>query len=238
VTFPDDFNLADYFLFDREREGMGQRTAIRFGDRAWTYRDVADRSRALARFLVAAGVRPEQRVYVVLPDVPPFAWSIFGILAAGGVLTMGNPVAPIDDLAYVVDYVRAAALITTPEVAAQLAPRLPDCVQTILLAPDAPTGADPEAAVEISGEVVRMGRQALSLDAAIQRGRELATPLPALHRDHPGRPADLRRARQVGGHSAQGTGCAHRGQRSAAKRRASGCTGRCRTAACLGAKRG
>jgi acyl-coenzyme A synthetase/AMP-(fatty) acid ligase len=32
---------------------------------------------------------------------------------------------------------------------------------------------------------VRMGRQALSLDAAIQRGRELATPLPALHRDHP-----------------------------------------------------
>ena len=75
-TFPDDFNLADYFLFDREREGQGPRTAIRFGDRAWTYAEVAERSRALARFFVASGVRAEQRVYVVLPDIPPFAWSI------------------------------------------------------------------------------------------------------------------------------------------------------------------
>ena len=185
TAFPDDFNLADYFLFDREREGRGGRTALRFGDRAWTYADVAERSRSLARFLVASGLRPEQRVYVVLPDVPPFAWSIFGILAAGGVLAMGNAQAPIDDLAYVVDYIRAAVVITTPQVAAQLAPKLADCVHTVLLAPDAPTGADPEASVEVPGEVVRMGKQALSIDAAIERGRELATPLPLVRRDHP-----------------------------------------------------
>ncbi|HEY1818201.1 MAG TPA: AMP-binding protein [Kofleriaceae bacterium] len=186
IEFPDDFNLADYFLFDRLRDGSAARTALRFGERAWSYADVAERSTALARFLVASGVRPEQRVYVVLPDVPPFAWSIFGILAAGGVLAMGNPVAPEGDLAYVVDYVRAAALITTPHVAAQLAPRLPECVQTILLAPDAPTGDDPEAPVDVPSELVRMGRQAMSLDAAIARGRELTTTaLPQLHRDHP-----------------------------------------------------
>jgi benzoate-CoA ligase family protein len=185
ITFPDDFNLADYFLFDREREGRGGRTALRFGDRAWTYTEVAERSRALARFLVASGLRSEQRVYVVLPDTPPFAWSIFGILAAGGVLAMGNPQTPVDDLAYAVDYIRAAVVITTPSVAAQLAPRLAECVHTVLLAPDAPTGDDPEAPVEIPGEVVRMGRQALSLDAAIQRGRELVAPLPTVRRDHP-----------------------------------------------------
>ena len=90
-TFPDDFNLADYFLFDRIREGRGERIALRFGDRTWTYTQVADRARALARFLVAGGLRPEQRVYLVLPDTPAFAWSIFGILAAGGVL--GRPCA-------------------------------------------------------------------------------------------------------------------------------------------------
>ena len=185
ATFPDDFNLADYFLFDRLREGKGDRVAIRFGDRAWTYADVADRARALARWLVAAGVKPEQRVYVVLPDVPPFAWSIFGILAAGGVLAMGNPASPVDDLAYVADYVRAAVVITTPAVAAELAPKLGEPCIAILLAPDAPTGADPEAPVIVPSEAVRMSRQALSLDAAIQRGRELTTPLPAVHRDHP-----------------------------------------------------
>src|SRR6201999_2202736 len=123
-SFPDDFNLADYFLFDRLREGRGDRTAIRFGERTWTYQQISDRSRALARFLVASGLAPEQRVYVVLPDVPPFAWSIFGILAAGGVLAMGNPLSPPDDLDYVIDYVKAAVLITTPAVAVQLAPKL------------------------------------------------------------------------------------------------------------------
>ena len=111
TTFPDEFNLADYFLFDREREGKGEKIAIRFGDRAWTYAQVAARSRALARYLVAHGLAPEQRVYIVLPDVPPFAWAIFATLAAGGVVTMGNPIAPPDDLGYVLAYVKAAVLI-------------------------------------------------------------------------------------------------------------------------------
>jgi benzoate-CoA ligase family protein len=186
-TFADDLNLPDYFLFDREKEGRGGRIALRFGDRTWTYTQVADRARSLAKFLVAAGLRPEQRVYLVLPDTPAFAWSIFGILAAGGVLCMGNPIAPTEDLAYVCDYVKAAALITTPEVAARLAPAfatLPN-LTTILLSPDAATGADPEAPVEVPAEVVRIGYQALSLDAAITRGRELTTPLPKLRRDDP-----------------------------------------------------
>src|SRR5258706_15562639 len=143
VRFPDDFNLADYWLFDREREGKGGKVALRFGDRAWTYAGVADRSRALARALLAGGLSPEDRVYIVLPDTPAFAWSIFGTRAPGGVVTMGNHISPIEDLAYVLDYVRASVLITTPQVAAELAPyvgKLPH-LRATLLSPDAPTGA-------------------------------------------------------------------------------------------------
>ncbi len=186
-TFPDALNLADYFLFDRIGEGRGAHPALRFGDRAWSYDEVAERSRALARWLVDAGLRSEERVYVVLPDMPPFAWSIFGILAAGGVLAMGNPGSPPEDLRYVLDYVKAAVLITTPEVAASLAPVLADRphLRAILLAPDAPTGADPEATVAVPDGVVGSGRVAMSLDAAVARGRELATPLPIVRRDDP-----------------------------------------------------
>jgi len=90
MKFPEDLNLADYFLFDRQRDGVGRKVAIQFGDRTWTYDQVIERTRALARFFVDSGLRPEQRVYIVLPDVPPFAWSIFATFAAGGVLTMGN----------------------------------------------------------------------------------------------------------------------------------------------------
>ncbi len=174
VRFPDEFNLADYWLFDREREGKGGKVALRFGDRSWTYAQVAERSRALARALIDLGLRPEQRVYIVLPDTPAFAWGIFGTLAAGGILTMGNPIAPTEDLAYVLDYVRAAVLITTPRVAAELAPKFRG---TILVSPDAATGDDPEAPCT--------GGPGMSLHEAIERGRKSDTPLPKLHRDDP-----------------------------------------------------
>lgn len=174
VRFPDEFNLADYWLFDREREGKGSKVALRFGDRSWTYAQVAERSRALARALIDLGLRPEQRVYIVLPDTPAFAWGIFGTLAAGGVLAMGNPQVPVEDLAYVLGYVRASVLITTPALAAQLAPRF---AGPILVSPDAATGDDPEAPCE--------GGPGISLHAAIARGRESKTPLPTLHRDDP-----------------------------------------------------
>jgi benzoate-CoA ligase family protein len=186
-TFPDDLSLANYFLFDRITEGRGERIALRFGERTWTYAQVADRARSLAKFLVAAGVRSEQRVYVVLPDTPAFAWSIFGILAAGGVLAMGNPLSPTEDLAYVCEYTRCTALITTSEVARRLAPQLDALpnLHTLLLSPDAATGDDPEAPSAVPTEVMRMGRQALSLDAAITRGRELTATLPPVRRDDP-----------------------------------------------------
>lgn len=190
ITFPEDLNLADYFLFQREREGRGTNVALRFGDRQWTYAEVADRSRALAKYLVDAQLTPEERVYVVLSDVPPFAWSIFGILAAGGVLTMGNPIAPIEDLAYVTGYVKAAVLITTPGVAAALAPFLPELphLREILVVPDVATGEDPEVHVPRPDALANLGpqrRRVDSLHAAIARGRTLETPLPPTRRDDP-----------------------------------------------------
>jgi benzoate-CoA ligase family protein len=177
-SFPDDFNLADYFLFDREREGKGGKVALRFGARSWTYADVADRSRALARYLIDRGLEPEQRVYIVLSDVPPFAWGIFATLAAGGILAMGNPIAPTDDLRYVLDYIRASVLITTPEVAAALAPHvaaLPS-LKTVLLVPDVATGEDPEGpCAAVAG--------AVPLAEAIAAGRVSTTPLRKTRRD-------------------------------------------------------
>jgi benzoate-CoA ligase family protein len=187
-AFPEDLNLADYFLFDRLREGRGDHVAIRFGDRAWSYAEVAARARALARALLRHGLGPEQRVYIVLPDVPPFAWAIFATLAAGGVLAMGNPAAPTDDLAYVLDYIKAAALITTPEVAEALAPRLAQLphLGAVLLAPGAATGEDPEATVEPGPGVAALapGRWVASLDAAIV-GADPAVALPSPRRDDP-----------------------------------------------------
>ncbi len=180
VRFADDFNLADYWLFDRIKEGKGSKVALRFGDRSWTYQEVADRSRGLAHALVNAGFKPGQRVYIVQSDTPAFVWSIFGTLAAGGVVAMGNPIAPIDDLAYVVDYLQADVVITTPTVAKELSPRIRDLRPQpfVLLAPDAATGEDPEAHCDPIDD------RSSGLSQFVRKGSDAPqTPLPKIHRD-------------------------------------------------------
>ena len=93
-TFPEDLNLAQYFLFDRLAEGLGGKAAVRFGDRSYTYDVVANKTRKMSGLLAATGVRRGERVLIILPDVPPYAWVFFGTLAAGAVVAMGNPHAP------------------------------------------------------------------------------------------------------------------------------------------------
>jgi benzoate-CoA ligase family protein len=159
LTFPEEFNLADYFLFDRLREGKGKDVAVRFGARAWSYDDVADRTTRLAAALQQAGVRQEERVLVVLPDSPPFVWSIMATLRMGAVLAMGNPDAPAADLAYLVHYTRASAVITLPRVAAAIRDALEAShVRTVLLVPDVATGEDPEGPVEGTGLAAAMAK--------------------------------------------------------------------------------
>jgi benzoate-CoA ligase family protein len=149
LSFPEEFNLADYFLFDRLKEGKGTRVAVRFGSRSWTYEDVADRAMRLAAALQAAGVRQEERVLVVLPDMPPFVWSIMGTFKAGAILTMGNPDAPPEDLAYLVEYTRASAIVTLARVvrsveAAHGVLSASRHLRAVFMVPDVATGEDPE----------------------------------------------------------------------------------------------
>lgn len=184
-SFDEQLNLADYFLFDRIAQGRGDHPALLFGQRQYTYAEVAARSEALARYLIDIGVAREQRVYVVLPDTPPFAWSIFGTLAAGAVLAMGNPIAPAEDLAHVVDYTRAAVVITTPAAASQLAGAFacaPE-LRAVLLVPDSETGADPETAVAVPAALTGQGYSVLALSEAIALGTSSATTRPRTHRD-------------------------------------------------------
>ena len=173
-SFPDDFNLADYYLFDRIDDGLGDKVAIRYGDMSYTYDDVAERTLALVGYFQEVGIEREQRVYIVLPDVPAFAWSFFATLAHGAVVAMGNPVAPTDDLNYVTDYSRAAVLITTPTVATELGPELlkKSCLRSVLLVPETGTGGDCEGPGEIPAILADADFDVRALSDALDIGRE------------------------------------------------------------------
>jgi benzoate-CoA ligase family protein len=113
IRFPEAFNLADYFLDARVREGRGDRIALvsaTEGSR-WTYAQVQEDANRMAHVLRASGVEVEDRVLIALPDCPLFAAAFFGVLKLGAVVTMVNPELPAEDYAYYLGYTRARALI-------------------------------------------------------------------------------------------------------------------------------
>ena len=121
---PERFNMADYFLYDRLQEGLGEKAAIRTKDTSWTYAQTARDSSRFGNVLRSIGVEPEERVLISLPDQPEFAAGIFGTLNMGGVVGMVNSLLPADDLAYFLEYTRARALLCDADVAQKLAPHV------------------------------------------------------------------------------------------------------------------
>lgn len=68
------------------------RPALRFGRRTLTYHDLDGASARIAAYLDACGVGPDDRVALMMPNVPEFAVLYYGILR------IGAAVAPIDPL--------------------------------------------------------------------------------------------------------------------------------------------
>lgn len=101
---PTPFNIADHFLGDRLREGLGGRTALRVGDRRFTYGEVEARARGFESRLRSEGVGPGDRVLVALPDGADYVGALFGILRAGAVGVMLNPHLPADEVRYFFEY--------------------------------------------------------------------------------------------------------------------------------------
>ncbi len=114
---PEAFNIADYFLDDRLREGRGDRTALRTDARDWSYAEVAERANRVGHLLREAGVQPEQRVLLALPDGADFVAGLFGALKLGAAVVMANPGLRPEEARYFLDYTRAVAALVDPEAA-------------------------------------------------------------------------------------------------------------------------
>lgn len=116
MTFepPAQLNIADFFLDARVREGRGDRIALITDRRRWSYREVQALANRYANLLTSAGVAPEQRVIIALPDGPDFVAALFGTLKIGAVVVMVNPELKADAIEYFFEYSRAAvALVAT-----------------------------------------------------------------------------------------------------------------------------
>jgi benzoate-CoA ligase len=140
APFPARFNLCQYFLDHNLDAGRGQKAALLCGDERRTYAQVSERARLCAAALRRAGLRPEERVLIVLPDGFEFAEVWFGVLRAGGVFAMVNPLLKREQFADYLEYSKARILVAhsdvLPEIAqAARAARL--CETVLVVGPDA-----------------------------------------------------------------------------------------------------
>ena len=125
---PEQFNIADYFLDARVREGKGDRPAVLTDAGTFTYRDMQALANRFGHALTDVGVEPEQRVMLALPDGPGFVGALFGTLKIGAVVVMVNPQLKPDAIEYFYSYTRARVVVTigtrSPRSAMRRAPRV------------------------------------------------------------------------------------------------------------------
>ncbi|MEU8491963.1 MAG: benzoate-CoA ligase family protein [Actinomycetota bacterium] len=137
---PAAFNAAAHLTAARVEAGDGHRTAVRFPGGSLTYAALTDRVRLVAGALRRAGVRPEQRVLLVMPDDVELFTAILATLWAGAVAVPCSTMLTGRELAVLVRDSRATTVIggeTFAEHLTEAVAGAPDLERVVL------TGADP-----------------------------------------------------------------------------------------------
>src|SRR5688572_22606493 len=91
--FPDEVHrshLTPLRFLQRSASVFRQKPAIVYGERTWTYPEMAERVNRLASALTAAGVERGDRVAFLLPNIPALLEGHFAVPLAGGVLVAIN----------------------------------------------------------------------------------------------------------------------------------------------------
>lgn len=125
TQFPERFNMAWYFLDRNLEEGRAEKRCLYYRDQAFTYREVQARSNRFGNALRRLGIDVEDRVLLVLPDRPEFAFAWFGAAKTGAVIAMVNPLLPADDFVHYFQYSRARAAVVDESALARIEPLLP-----------------------------------------------------------------------------------------------------------------
>lgn len=82
-------NLAEFLVRTAARQP--ERPALRLGTQVTTYAELDERTARAAALLRSEGVRPGDRVALMLPNVPEFVVLYYGALRAGAIVVPMNP---------------------------------------------------------------------------------------------------------------------------------------------------
>jgi benzoate-CoA ligase len=109
------FNAAEHFIDRNVALGRGDKVAIRTAVRNYTYRDVQKMVNKTANALWDVGLRIEDRVLMLMHDVPQFYAIFFGAVRIGAVPIPVNTMMTTKDYEYFLNDSRARVLVVSEE---------------------------------------------------------------------------------------------------------------------------
>lgn len=109
-NLPESLNLAEVFLFQQAAK-QPNAPAIYFEEQVITYGQLAEQTNRATALYKQLGLEQEQRVLLMLPDVPQFASAWLGVVKAGGVVSAVNPGLKAEEVEYYVNYTRAKIVV-------------------------------------------------------------------------------------------------------------------------------
>jgi benzoate-CoA ligase len=138
------FNASEYLLDRRVVAGDADRVAIRERGRSITYAQLLDFVGSASAGLCSMGVRPEERVLLVLLDGLEFVATFLGAMRIGAIPLPLNPLLPARDLAVAAADSRARVAVisrTRMDIAEELLEGAPELTEIVVEVGSA--GSDP-----------------------------------------------------------------------------------------------
>jgi benzoate-CoA ligase len=120
IALPQTFNASTYFVDRNVLEGRAQNIAIECGEERVSYQQLFERTNRAGDAFRTLGVRPGERVFLVLLDTPEFLYSFFGAIKIGAVAVPVNTQAKPHDYEYMLNDSRAPIAV----ISESLLPRL------------------------------------------------------------------------------------------------------------------
>jgi benzoate-CoA ligase family protein len=124
VRLPDRFNVAVPFVDRHIGEGRGAKVAIRTASETVTYAQLAERVNRAGNALLAAGLKPGDRMLMVVKDCPAFFYLFWGAIKAGIVPAPLNTMLRAADYAYLFEDSGCRLVVYSSEYAKEVEPAI------------------------------------------------------------------------------------------------------------------
>ena len=124
LNFAPQFNVAVAFIDRHLAEGRGDKVAIRTIDEEWSYKALGESVNQYGNYLLSTGIKPGERLMMVVRDCPDFIAMFFGAIKAGIIPAPVNTLLRSEDYGYLITDSECACFVYSAQFAETLAPAL------------------------------------------------------------------------------------------------------------------